>query len=153
MIKRLKFSAETKYSRLAGELLADAVTNQSTFAPDIIVPVPIHKERLLERGFNQAEMIARTAARRLDLSIDCEIVQRSNLKLSQSKLSAREREANIRRAFTINTDRIESLPVEGLHIAIVDDVYTTGATARAIARQLRKAGVSTISIWAVARTA
>ncbi len=149
MIKRLKFSADTKYSRLAGELLADAVVQRKLDCPlpTVIVPVPIHPERLLERGFNQAELIARTSADRLKIRLDSSMLKRSSLQLPQSSLSAREREANIRRAFKVDKSHGRQL-----HVAVVDDVYTTGATARAIARQLQKAGVAKISIWAVART-
>ncbi len=149
MIKRLKFSADTKYSRVAGELLADAVlARKKDFPlPTVIAPVPIHPERLLERGFNQAEMIARTSAKRLRIRLDSSLVKRSSLKVPQSGLSAKDREANIRRAFSVD-DQHRQIP----HVAVVDDVYTTGATARAIARHLKKAGVAKISIWAVART-
>lgn len=148
MIKRLKFSGDTKFSRLLGELLADAVSaNNHSTAPDVLLPVPIHHQRLMHRGFNQAEMIAHTTGQRLGIAVDCKAINRSALQLPQAGLSARKREDNIRRAFEVNRSN-----VEGLNVAIVDDVYTTGATARSIARQLNKARARKISIWAVART-
>ncbi len=137
-----------------GELLAGAVNraaqDQSTEPhelAELILPVPIHQKRLLQRGFNQAEVIAQTVARRLQLPLDTKTLCRSKHQLSQSRLSAVEREKNIRRAFTVeHYDQ-----VQGKQVAVIDDVYTTGATARAVARQLKKAGASKISIWAVAR--
>lgn len=163
MIKRLKFSEEMKYSRLLGDLLADAVARsyslnaQHTDAliigrhaefPDTIIPVPVHTQRLLQRGFNQAEQIANIVASRFGRKPDTSSVARSLLNPSQTNLSARQREINIRRAFDVQQfDKIR-----GLHVAIVDDVYTTGATARAIARRLKGAGAARVSVWAVART-
>ena len=153
MIKRLKFSEENKFSRLLGELLSDAVERRYSDEsgqdfPDVILPVPVHRQRLLERGFNQAEQIARTVSHRFGMMPDTHTVIRSTSKLPQSSLSAAQREANIRRAFEVrHPDN-----VQGLHVAIIDDVYTTGATARALSRRLKSAGASRISMWAVART-
>ncbi len=153
MIKRLKFSEENKFSRLLGNLLSDAVErhyndeSRQDF-PDIVLPVPVHRQRLLERGFNQAEQIARTVTDRFGIRLDTTSVARSVLMLPQSSLSAAKREANIRRAFEVR----EPEHIRGLHVAIVDDVYTTGATARAVSRRLKSAGARRISLWAVART-
>ena len=153
MIRRLKFSEENKFSCLLGELLSDAIERHYTAEfrsefPSIILPVPVHRQRLLERGFNQAEQIARTVANRFDRQIDTRAVTRSDLMVPQSSLSAVQREANIRRAFEVR----QPATIQGSHVAIVDDVYTTGATARAISRRLKSAGARRISIWAVART-
>jgi len=148
MIKRLKFSGETKYGRVLGELLANAIpTNRAVF-PSRIIPVPIHNARLKDRGFNQAETIGKTVADRLGIPIERSVLSRTISKLPQSSLSARQREENIRRAFqVVDGDRIKNQ-----HVALVDDVYTTGATVNAIAAKLRAAGVAKISLWIVART-
>lgn len=160
MIKRFKFSEEMKYSRLLGDLLADAVetyyikerthrpTEPVTDLPECIIPVPVHNQRLLQRGFNQAEQIARTVANRIDRPCDTKAIVRIESKLPQSSLSAAQREANIRRAFEVKDASV----IQGLHVAVVDDVYTTGATARAMARHLKSAGAVRVSVWAVART-
>ncbi len=160
MIKRLKFSEQLKYSRLLGDLLADAIeqhyqgagsnplTTENHDFPDRILPVPSHHQRLLQRGFNQAEQIAATVARRFDRHYDTTTVARTAAGQSQSSLSATQREANIRRTFEIENPAV----IEGSHVAVVDDVYTTGATAKAISRKLKSAGAARISIWAVART-
>jgi len=93
-------------------------------------------------------MIARTTSKRLQLPLSADVVTRTVAQLPQTSLSARERETNIRRAFSLHTQA----DIGGLHVAVVDDVYTTGATAHAITRQLRKAGVAKVSIWSIART-
>jgi len=153
MIKRLKFSEENKFSRLLGDLLSDAIESHYTDKsrqdfPDVVLPVPVHRQRLLERGFNQAEQIARTVTDRFGLRADTTSIARSVLKLPQSSLSAAQREANIRRAFEVR----QPDNIRGKHVAIVDDVYTTGATARSVSRRLKSAGARRISMWAVART-
>jgi len=153
MIKRLKFSEENKYSRVLGELLADAVERnyshqpQANF-PDVILPVPVHRQRLRERGFNQAEQIARSLNERFRIPTDTTSVARSAVRRPQTRLSATQREANIRRAFEVRQPQ----NIQGLHFAVVDDVYTTGATARAISKRLKNAGATKVSVWAIART-
>ncbi len=153
MVKRLKFSEENKFSRLLGELLSDAVEKHYSSEsgrdfPDIILPVPVHRQRLLERGYNQAEQIARTVTNRFGMQPDTSTIARSATQLPQSSLSAAQREANIRRAFEVQQPEA----IRGSHVAIVDDVYTTGATARAISRRLKSAGARRITMWATART-
>lgn len=157
MIKRLKFSEQLKYSRLLGDLLADAVEayytsnkpiENSHGFPKVILPVPTHRQKLLQRGFNQAEQIANTVASRFAGKCDTSAVVRTRSSPPQSSLSAARREVNIRRSFEI----VKPENINGLHVAVVDDVYTTGATAQAIATKLKSAGAARVSIWAVART-
>jgi len=146
-------STSNKFSRLLGDLLSDAIESHYSDKsrqdfPDVVLPVPVHRQRLLERGFNQAEQIARTVTDRFGLRADTTSIARSVLKLPQSSLSAAQREANIRRAFEVR----QPDNIRGKHVAIVDDVYTTGATARSVSRRLKSAGARRISMWAVART-
>ncbi len=160
MIKRLKFSEQMQFSRLLGDLLADAIEVSyfqtddvrkpigSDKFPDLVLPVPTHTERLLQRGFNQAEQIANTVADRFQTTCNTGAMVRFASRLPQSTLSAVQRETNIRRSFDVK----DPAAVAGMHVAVVDDVYTTGATARAITRKLKSAGAETVSIWAVART-
>lgn len=129
-----------------GELLAQAVLKRHRVWPDVLIPVPLHHERLLDRGYNQAFQIANIVSNRLTIPIDQHSIQRVDKQSSQVKLGARERDKNMRRAFTAVDD------VAARKIAIVDDVYTTGATAQALARTLIKAGALSVSVWAFART-
>lgn len=148
MIKRLKFSADLKYARITAGLVAAHIdrTLDPTELPDLLIPMPIHARRTIDRGFNQAEQIARYLRSDLALSIDRLAVTRTTELPAQSGLNARQRELNMRNAFEVNAD------LSGKSVAMIDDVVTTGATARSLARRLRKAGAKNISLWAIART-
>jgi len=113
--------------------------------PQAIVPVPLHPGRYRQRGFNQAIEIARTLSRRLDIPLDLHGCRRVRATAAQAKLSAEERRKNLRKAFSVR------MPDERRHVAILDDVITTGATARELAGALRRAGVARVDVWACAR--
>ena len=113
--------------------------------PDAILPVPLHRSRLRQRGYNQAAELARPLANALQRPLLTAPVQRVLATADQIGLSALQRRRNLRNAFAITG----TLPA---HVAIVDDVLTTGATVLALARALRKAGVTQVSVWCVART-
>ncbi len=146
MIKRLKFSGDMKFSRIMGELLASAVKERLHNQPVALIPVPQHHDRLLERGYNQAQQIAEIVSQRLHIPIDSKCTERVLYQPPQATLNARDRAANIRRAFSVCAD------VKGKDLIIIDDVYTTGATTNALARVLLKAGAERVSVWAFART-
>ena len=113
--------------------------------PDAIVPVPLHPRRCRERGFNQAALIADATAAVLGRPV-LEICRRDRQTPPQVRLSARARESNLKQAFSLTA------PPPYRHLAIVDDVYTTGATLRALTGLLREAGAEHIQHWCVART-
>jgi len=146
MVKRLKFSADMKYSRLMGELLALKISEGCSTWPDCLLPVPLHHSRLLERGYNQAFQIADIVSKRLCIPVEQDCASRITSQASQVQLNARDRTKNLRSAFSVTTR------VTDKKIAIIDDVYTTGATTRSLAMTLKKAGASSVSIWAFART-
>lgn len=129
-----------------GELLAKQISEGCSIWPDMLLPVPLHHSRLLERGFNQAFQIADIVGRRLNITVAQDIVTRSAGQATQVKSNARDRAKNLRKAFAVNS------PVTDKKIAIIDDVYTTGATARSLASTLKKAGAAKVSVWAFART-
>jgi ComF family protein len=150
MITGLKFGHELVFARVLGRLLADHIATQrgKTPLPDCIIPMPLHASRLRERGFNQALEIARVAGRQLSLPIDRRLLQRRRATAAQSQLSAEAREQNLEQAFAV---RSNAQPPR--HLAIIDDVLTTGSTANAAAAALRRAGAQQIEIWACARAA
>jgi ComF family protein len=115
-------------------------------AIDAIVAVPLHRARLRERGYNQALEIARALARGLELPLLERGIARSVATGPQTGRGARERLAGMTRAFRVRR------ALDGLRIAIVDDVVTTGATVNALAAALRSAGARSCSVLAVART-
>lgn len=114
--------------------------------PEVIIPVPLHKARLRERGYNQALELARPVAHILQIPIDKHCCQRVKNTQAQSLLRAKERKQNIRGAFVV----AETLSYK--HVAVIDDVITTGYTIREFCGKLRCAGVQRIDVWSCAKT-
>ena len=147
IVHALKFSGEQKYARLMGDLLARAIRRRHVEPlPQLLLPVPLHGERFRERGFNQSTLIARYCARHLAIPVARRVLQRIVNTAPQTGLNRAARRSNIRRAFVLR----EKPPVS--HVAVVDDVMTTGSTAREIAKVLKRDGVQRVDIWVFART-
>lgn len=133
--------------RALGRALAAAVAPALVSAPvDALVAVPLHRARHRERGYNQAEEIARGLAAELRLPLLRRGIERRKATSTQTAHSAHARGLNVAGAFAVRAD------VRGLNIAIVDDVITTGATVNALAGALLTAGAARCTAWAVART-
>ena len=143
-ITGLKFNGRLADARLLGELLLASLATTAYPRPECLIPVPLHPVRLRERGFNQALELARPLSQRLHLPLEPYAVQRCRRTRSQSELSGSARRQNMRHAFRL----IAPLPYQ--HVALIDDVVTTGSTLNELARTLRQSGVKTIQIWAVA---
>ncbi len=144
LIQALKFNEQL----ILANFLADALLPHIRNFPDHLVAVPLHPVRLRERSFNQSLLLARrlSAQLRVPLLADCcERVRNTPL---QSSLPWKERDKNMRQAFTCK----ESAELRGKHIAIVDDVMTTGASIGELAHVLKQAGAREVSAWVVART-
>jgi len=147
LISRLKFNQQLLYARVFGQLMAQHMSARYAAKnwPDMLVPVPLHKQRLRERGFNQAQEIARTCARALKLPINSQQCQRNKHTAHQLGLSAIDRHRNLKKAFT-------SKPFKpGTCVALIDDVMTTGTTLRELSVCLQQAGCEEIHLWCVAR--
>jgi ComF family protein len=108
--------------------------------------MPLHPLRLRERGFNQSHLLAQHLAKNLNIALLTDVCQRTRNTPPQSSLPWQERGKNMRGAFTCSAD------LTGKHIAIVDDVMTTGISIEELARSLRQAGAVQISAWVLART-
>jgi ComF family protein len=143
LITGLKFGAQFKNARLLGCLLADHV-DKAAEKPGCIIPVPLHKARYHDRGFNQALEIARTVSKTLEIPVNYTSCIRHKDTPHQTGLSAKKRRQNLRRAFSVQN------PMHG-HVAILDDVMTTGSTVNALAKELKKAGVGRVDVWVCAR--
>ncbi len=146
LIHWMKYEANLPAALTLGTLLAETVVEADTPIPDAIVPVPLHRGRLRSRGFNQAIELARPVSQRLGRPLLTRLCARSRATRPQSSLdSPADRRRNVAGAFRVRQ------PLAGLRcVAIVDDVLTTGATARELARTLRAAGVHRVMIWACA---
>lgn len=144
LVQQLKYSGRLEMARLLGHLMAQWLAPRLDALPDVIIPVPLHPRRLRERGFNQAQEMARPIARQLGLPIDTKTCRRTRFTTPQFGLSAKERAKNVKNAFQIEG-------AAARHVALVDDVMTTGQTVRELAKVLRKAGAEEIEVWVCAR--
>lgn len=144
LLQELKFNSRLALARSLGLLMADWLQQHLTKPPERIIPVPLHANRLRERGFNQSLELARPIARRLKLPLDIHSCQRLRNTPPQADLSARHRHSNIKGAFGITGE------VTG-RIAIVDDVMTTGSTLQEMSRSLLNAGAAEVEVWVCAR--
>jgi len=148
LLVSLKFHHHLAVARVLGELMAEKIVRHwyaSKPLPDLIMPVPLHLERLRERGFNQALEITRPITAKLNLQLDYRSAQRIKNTPAQMKLRAETRQANIKNAFRISGD------FRGKRIAIIDDVMTTGATAAEFSKALLEHGVESVEVWCCAR--
>jgi ComF family protein len=149
-IVRFKFSRDLACGQVLGTELSRTLQRAALDPPDRIVPVPLGRGRQLRRGFNQAEWLARQVGR--DLAIPCatDLLLRRRGTAPQSGLDAQDRRRNLRGAFQVSAaGSRRPLP---RHIALLDDVMTTGATLAECTKVLKRAGVRRISIWVAAVT-
>lgn len=144
-IVELKFRAGLHRAPVLAELLALGLAARPRPLPELLVPVPLHPARLFRRGYNQALEIARPLASRLTVALAPDAARRRRATGEQTRLSAGQRRRNVRGAFEVDP------LVRGRHVALLDDVITTGATAAELARTTRAAGAVGVEVWAVAR--
>jgi ComF family protein len=127
-------------AKAGAALLADA---------DLIVPVPLYPSRLWWRRFNQSAMLALAVGRLTGIPVDCAVLKRVRRTASQVGLTADQRRRNVAGAFRVGQSRAGR--VKGNKLVVIDDVITTGATAEACARSLKRAGAARVDILALAR--
>jgi ComF family protein len=145
LVQRFKFRHDLAAGRVLAGLLARRLAEQQVPRPDLVVPVPLHWRRRLRRGFNQAELLCADLSRHFGGLPWHPVVERHRATVAQSELPADRRGGNVRGAFRVRSGVVPT------HVALVDDVMTTGATLDACARSLRQAGVQRIDVWVVAR--
>lgn len=147
LVRAFKYNRHTELAPYLGTMMARAWQKHGAPAkPQIVVPIPLHWTRLISRGFNQAELLAREIANALDL--DCQnILARRRRTGHQARLDASQRLKNLRGGFAVRSPS----RVVNKAILLVDDVYTTGATLTAAAEALLNAGASEVSVITVAR--
>lgn len=151
LITRFKHQAKWPLGRLLGELLSQHLLHsfaEGLARPDLLLPVPLAERRQRLRGFNQAALLAQWLGEQLHLPLQQHWLQRVIDTPAQQQLDAATRKRNLRRAFAL----APKSQVSGLHLALVDDVLTTGATAESLARLLKQAGAARVDIYCLART-
>ncbi len=146
LMTRLKFGHNLAAGRVLSELWIDALSDGMPDKPQALIPVPLHASRLRERGYNQAVELARPLARALGIALRHDVLSRVRATPAQVNLEAKVRRRNLRGAFCI----VENVALPA-HVAVVDDVMTTGTTLRECARTLLHAGVERVDVWALAR--
>ena len=146
LVTGFKFHEQLANARLLGTLLRERMQKNGVQIPDLLVPVPLHRQRLRERGFNQALELARPLAKSWRIPLLTDAVHRVRATPAQMLLPAKRRAGNIRGAFVCNDTR-----VAGQRVGIVDDVVTTGSTVNELARMLRRQGAAQVEVFAIAR--
>jgi len=150
LVLRLKFSQALDLADTLAEAMANALQTSTLPQPELLLPMPLSTQRLRERGFNQAWELTHRLGRRLSLPTDARLLLRMKDTPHQLTLPEDRRAANVRGAFAVDPLRRQSLA--GRHVALVDDVMTTGATAAEAARALTQAGAASVVVWVAART-
>lgn len=147
MINRWKHQRDCSALPLLSTQLAQQlrVAYQADDWPELLLPVPLHWRRLLQRGFNQSEQLAWELHRQLQIAVDCEAIKRIEHAHSQQGLNRKQRLHNLRQTFTAN----RQLPD---HVALIDDVMTTGATCTQLAKLVQDHGAKRVDVWLIART-
>lgn len=144
LLRRLKFHADLAAGRLVAALAGPALAGAPR--PAALLPLPLHPRRLRQRGYDQALELARPLGHALALPVLETRLRRQRHTAPQSELGAQARQANLRGAFALAPG-----PPLPAHVALLDDVMTTGATLAEAARVLRRAGVARVDVWVLAR--
>ncbi|MFZ5491408.1 MAG: ComF family protein [Pseudomonadota bacterium] len=147
LMQRLKFGRGLGLARLLGALLSQAATDHAWPRPQALIPVPLHDARLRERGYDQAQVLTGEVGRRLGIPVDWRGCRRVRATAPQTGLDYLARRRNVRGAFAVT----RSPGVD--HVAVVDDVMTTGATVGALVTALKRAGVARVDVWTLCRAA
>jgi ComF family protein len=135
---QLKYGNRPVVGRWFGRLLGKAWVESGRTVPDVIVPIPLHRHRMLERGYNQSEEVARGIAAVIGAPINSTLLIRARATRTQTKLSRSRRQENVAGAFATGN------PADANCIMLIDDVLTTGATLNEAGRVLKDAGIRTV---------
>lgn len=144
-VSDFKYRHKKEYAKYYIEQLLQNYGNSITkLAPDVLVPVPIHKSKYRERGYNQAEILAYGIAKELNIPVLPHLLIRNKKTLPQKQLSDKERLRNLQQAFILNEKAVSDYPDSLNRVLLVDDIYTTGSTIEACTNVLIKHGIEHI---------
>jgi ComF family protein len=153
LIRGLKYRGKVAHGRLLGHLFARELLDHRSHIPrnhplpQLLIPVPLGYRRFRQRGYNQAIELGRSVERQLHIPLCIDVIERKRETAEQAGLNRRARRRNIKGAFAMLR------PIAAEHVAIIDDVITTGSTVNEMSRVLKSAGVKRIEVWAIARAA
>lgn len=137
---------------LEGKITLAIKTRENFAYPDLLIPIPIHKSKLKTRGFNQAELIAKTISNLTKIPFDKSILIKIKNTANQSQLDKQERMKNLKGSLQVSSKAIHKFLLTGKHIVLIDDVMTTKATAEYASKLLLEAGAKKVDVWCIART-
>jgi ComF family protein len=146
LIKAAKFNNNLTILSVLGELMAESLVIKPPL-PEVLIPVPLHPKRLRKRGYNQSLELAKSISQINKIPFAYQACQRIKNTPPQVSLSKNERLINLKKAFKVN-----QLKQHWRHVAIIDDVITTGTTVKELAVELRQAGIQRIDVWCCARS-
>jgi ComF family protein len=145
MVRALKYHGTVAHARILGDRLAASLRAQPPPCwPEVLLPVPLAPRRFRQRGYNQAIELGRWLERRLGIPMRTDVLVRTRETREQAGLPRRERRKNLRGAFAVRE-------LQAAHVALIDDVITTGSTVNELAKSLKAQGVARVEVWAVAR--
>ncbi|HSF71028.1 MAG TPA: ComF family protein [Methylotenera sp.] len=151
MMQRYKYGKSLNIGNIFGQFLGIKMQPEAHADNiDLVIPMPMHPQRLKERGFNQALEIAKVLTKNCKEKLDFKSVIRQTLTPPQASLPLKERVKNIKGAFKVNGDSPNQF--QGKRIAIVDDVMTSGASLNELAKTIKQAGAVHVECWVIART-
>ncbi|MFY7864963.1 ComF family protein [Roseateles sp.] len=150
LLQLYKFHQAVDLRETLLERLSQALDCSAPDAPDWLLPVPLSPARLKERGYNQSHELARTLARRRQIPCDGNLLLRVRSTAQQAHTPLKDRAANVKQAFAV--EPLRKAELRGRHVALLDDVMTSGATLFELARVLRQAGAAHVQAWVIART-
>jgi ComF family protein len=147
-ISRFKYLGSSRLAKVLGTLLAEYQDPDFPFSEfALILSVPLHPQRLRQRGFNQSLLLARRISRQHSVPLDFTALQRTRDTQPQTQLSGSERQKNMRGAFEVRRPEV----IAEKHILLIDDVFTTGATVQECSRVLLRAGAKQVDVLTLAR--
>ena len=143
LIHAFKYDSALFLKSCLTELMLEA--RPLDYISDCLIPVPLHRRKLMHRGFNQSSLLAKALSKILNIKVQHDVCKKIIDSPAQANLSASDRIRNLKQAFQSN-------PLSYEHVCLIDDVYTTGATANALALVLKEQGVKRVDLWCCART-
>jgi ComF family protein len=144
LIHQLKYQRDPLPAALLGQLLAHTYPDDEP-QPEVLLPVPLHWWREWQRGFNQSKELARAINKLLHIPYNDRILERTRATQVQAGLTREERQTNLTQAFQIHAHPFR-------HVALIDDVVTTGTTAATLVELLKRSGCTRVDVWAICRT-
>jgi len=148
VISRFKYHGASRLAKPLSTLLSEYKDPELPFSEfDLILPVPLHPQRLRRRGFNQSLLLARRVSRHHSIALDFKSLQRIRHTQPQTELSGAQRQKNIRGAFEVRNPFV----IEEKRLLLIDDVFTTGATVQECSKVLLKAGAKRVDVLTLAR--